>query len=96
MTSPATRNPERHQYAVVDLIDGFTAHDTAGLAALTPQQRASQAAARGELAAYVDDMWTEFKRRGLHPADHPEQYNAVAALRDLTHHLHLVADSACT
>lgn len=37
---------------------------------------------------FFDHMWDELKHHGLRPADHPEQYNAVAAMRDLTNHLY--------
>ena len=60
---------------------------TAQLATLPREQREHQLAARAVLAEYVDELWTEYKRRGLRPADHPAEYNAVAAMRDLTHHL---------
>lgn len=40
---------------------------------------------------FFDHLWDELKRRGLRPADHPEQYNAVAAMRDLTSHLYFGA-----
>lgn len=81
----------RHQSAVAELIDGFHSHDMAALAAMTPQERAEQERARAAMLDYLDGMWDDLNRRGLRPADHPGQYNAVAALRDLTSHLHFGA-----
>ncbi|MFC4951043.1 hypothetical protein [Pseudonocardia sp. GCM10023141] len=78
----------RHQSAAGELTDDFYRHDMARLATLTTTQRAAQARARQELAEYVDALWDDLKLRGLRPADHPDQFNAVAAMRDLTNSLY--------
>lgn len=76
--------PERpdHQQHVLDLVDDWTIHDRRGLAGLTEQERDQQIAARKAVYRYVDDMWTNAKKDGLHPANRPD-WVAVAALRDL-------------
>lgn len=73
----------RHQRAAGELTDAFHRHDMSRLEALTATQRATQAQARHELARYIDALWDDLKRRGLRPADNPDEYNAVAAMRDL-------------
>jgi hypothetical protein len=54
----------------------------AGLARLTPGQRAEQHRLRWALFEYIDGLWDHAKAQGLSPADLPE-YSAVAGLRDL-------------
>ncbi len=73
----------QHQTAAWNLGEGFRHHDMDKLAKMTSAQRASQADARWALFQHVDAMWTDAKRAGHEPADNPEQYNAVAAMRDL-------------
>lgn len=41
------------------------------------------------LFEYVDAMWDAAKAAGKRPADNPTQFNAVAAMRDLTSDLYL-------
>jgi hypothetical protein len=77
-------NAYRHQSAAGELTDDVYQHDLTRLATLTTPHRAAQARARQELAEYVDALWDDLKLRGLRPADHPDQYNAVAAMRNLT------------
>lgn len=73
---------------MIDLIDSLHEHGMAALAVMTPAQRAALARARQAMFDFFDHMWDELKHHGLRPADHPEQYNAVAAMRDLTNHLY--------
>ena len=86
---PATAGEDElldHQGMAIELIDAFAEHDTAGLAALTPAERAEQLRVRQMLHDYVDQIWEDAKGRGLDPATRPE-WNAVAGLRDLTNAL---------
>lgn len=75
------------------LSDEFLEHDTAGLAALTPDGRARQEAAREQLLEYVETMWEDAKARGLNPAVLPE-WSAVAGMSDLARFLYHNASEA--
>jgi hypothetical protein len=67
-----------HQSMAIELIDGFTEHDEAGLDALDRRHRAEQVRIRFALYSYVDEIWEKAKNDGLNPATRPE-WSAVAA-----------------
>ena len=75
-----------HQFAAIALVDALAEHDSAGLARLTPAERAHQLRIRQDLHAYFDQLWDQPKTEGSHPADLPE-YDSVAGIRDLTANL---------
>jgi hypothetical protein len=71
------------QGMALELIDTIHDQDLAGLANLTPEQRADQARARKALYEYVDAVWEDAKCRGLNPGGDPA-WSGWAGLRDLT------------
>jgi hypothetical protein len=67
---------------VTELQDLFDVHDRAGLAELTPQQRAEQLQARAAFYGYTNWLWDQAKRRGLRSAYDPEM-GILGVYRDL-------------
>lgn len=82
-----------HQQMAIELIDGITGHDAAGLDALDTAGRAEQLRARLALYSYVDEFWEKAKNDGLNPAIRPE-WSAVAGLRDVTNALVMHVEEA--
>ncbi|SKD35732.1 Uncharacterised protein [Mycobacteroides abscessus subsp. massiliense] len=81
-----------HQQHIGPIQDGFLAHDEALLQRLSKEDLEKQRQARWELYKHVDRIWEEAKHNGKEPADNYQEWNAVAALRDLFYRLSSTAE----